>query len=198
MEKLRALVMNGVSGGTTLIVRTRLRARLEPTVNKELDIRRSIVAAAIVSLAGCAPPAAVKSESAGPGLTNAADARTDSIRLAQLPADGFLSSALDLATFGSAVIEGASLSRALPAAMFTPQSTKAGASTVFGFGWRVVKDPSGRRIAVHGGDAVGGRAFVLAYPDDGLVLAMTSNLGLAPFAETEAMLIAELFLPSAR
>ena len=116
----------------------------------------------------------------------------------RLPAGGFLSTAVDLARFGSAVIEGSSLTPAMRAAMLTPQSTTAGTPTVFGFGWRIIKDAAGRRIAFHGGDAVGGRAFLLAYPDDGLVLAMTSNLGLAQFAEREAMLVAEPFLSARR
>ena len=116
----------------------------------------------------------------------------------RLPAGGFLSTAGDLAAFGSAVIEGPALSVPMRTAMLTPQSTSAGAPTVFGFGWRLTKDAVGRRIAFHGGDAAGGRAFILAYPDDGLVLAMTSNLGLASFAEKEAMLIAELFLSGRR
>jgi hypothetical protein len=82
--------------------------------------------------------------------------------------------------------------------MFTPQSTAAGASTIFGFGWRIIKDAAGRRVVFHGGDAIGGRAFLLAYPDDGLVLAMTSNLGLAQFAEKEAMFVAEAFFSAPR
>jgi CubicO group peptidase (beta-lactamase class C family) len=112
----------------------------------------------------------------------------------RLPAGGFLSTARDVAAFGSAVIEGRLLTPAMRTAMLTPQSTSAGTPTIFGFGWRLRKDAVGRRIAFHGGDAVGGRAFLLAYPDDGLVLAMTSNLGLAQFAEKEAMLVAETFL----
>jgi CubicO group peptidase (beta-lactamase class C family) len=112
----------------------------------------------------------------------------------RLPAGGFLSTARDLAAFGSAVIEGPSLTPAMRTAMLTPQSTSGRTPTIFGFAWRLTKDAAGRRIAFHGGDAVGGRAFLLAYPDDGLVLAMTSNLGLAQFAEKEAMLVAETFL----
>ena len=110
------------------------------------------------------------------------------------PAGGWTSTASDLAKFATAAVEGPLLTAEMRTTMFTPQTTTTGEHTSVGLGWRIGRDSAGRRFVHHGGDAIGGRAFVLAYPDDGLVIAMTCNLGLAALAEREGQLLANVFL----
>jgi hypothetical protein len=63
-----------------------------------------------------------------------------------------------------------------------------------GIGWRIGKDSKGRTIYHHGGDAIGGRAFLIVYPDSKVVVAITSNLSFAKITEKEAEKIADLFI----
>jgi CubicO group peptidase (beta-lactamase class C family) len=147
------------------------------------------------SLDGSVPPG--RSELAHPYQLGSGNAVADAPPMDlsdRWPAGGWTSTALDLAKFAAASIEGPLLTQSIRTIMFAPQSTTGGQITSVGLGWRIGKDSSGRRFVHHGGDAIGGRAFVLAYPDDGLVMAMVSNLGLAGFAEREAQMIAGLFL----
>jgi len=70
--------------------------------------------------------------------------------------------------------------------VFTSQRTDDGKFTDVGLGWRIGKDGEGRRILHHGGESIGGRAFVLMYPDQKMVVVMLSKLTFARFAEKEA------------
>ena len=46
----------------------------------------------------------------------------------------------------------------------------------------------------HGGDSIGGRAFLLVYPDQKVVVAMTTNISSASFNEQEALQAAKPYL----
>ncbi len=111
----------------------------------------------------------------------------------RLPAGGYLSSVDDLVKFG---LEHTTPS-ALPAQeyelLFTPQETSGGVKTGVGFGWRIGTDSQGRPIFHHGGDTVGGRAFLLIYPRDQMVVVFLSNLSFAPFNEKTAEALADCF-----
>ncbi|WP_460555750.1 serine hydrolase domain-containing protein [Hymenobacter daeguensis] len=109
---------------------------------------------------------------------------------------GFLSSAADLATLGQALLSGQLLRAETTQLLFTSQHTRDGQETGYGLGWRTGQDGHGRRIVHHGGTAWGGRAFLLLYPDQHVVLAITTNLGNPDFAEVEMGKIAELFIRS--
>lgn len=111
------------------------------------------------------------------------------------PSGGFLSTAVDLARLGSGVLEPGFLSGETRELLFTPQHTAAGEATKVGLAWRVALDPLGRRFVHHGGDAVGGRAFVLLYPDEGVCVALLANLTFAEIGEEEALELAGLYLP---
>ncbi len=80
------------------------------------------------------------------------------------------------------------------ALLFTSQKTAAGEETGVGLGWRIGADTAGRRIFHHGGMIEGGRAFLMAYPDRKVTVALLANLSRASFAEAEAQSFAELFL----
>lgn len=52
----------------------------------------------------------------------------------------------------------------------------------------------GHRIYHHGGESIGGRAFLIVYPDSKLVVALLANLTFARIAEQDASKIAWMFM----
>jgi len=115
---------------------------------------------------------------------------------ARWAAGGFLSTADDLVRFGAAHWQDGWLRAETRTLMLTSQRTRGGGKeTGVGLGWRIGQDDAGRRIVHHGGDAIGGRAFLLVYPDAHVAVALLTNLSLAQFAEKEAGAIAAPFLP---
>ena len=110
------------------------------------------------------------------------------------PSGGFLSTAADLARFGSGVLREAYLTKAMQVQLFTPQKLANGIATNVGLAWRVAVDSVGRRFVHHGGEAMGGRAFLLVYPEQKVVVAMVSNQSGAAFREREAGQIARMFM----
>ncbi len=112
----------------------------------------------------------------------------------KLPSGGFLSTASDLARFAAAHAAPGFLKAETLDLMFTSQKAAAGEVTGVGLGWRIAKDPAGRRIFHHGGSIEGGRAMLVLYPDQKLAIAVLTNLSRANFAETEVGKVAEAFL----
>jgi serine beta-lactamase-like protein LACTB len=88
---------------------------------------------------------------------------------------GFLSTTEDLAAFGQAMLAGSLLKPATFALLTTSQRTRDGSDTGYGIGWAVSRDSAGRRRISHSGGSTGGTAYLILYPDDGLVLAMLAN-----------------------
>jgi serine beta-lactamase-like protein LACTB len=88
---------------------------------------------------------------------------------------GFLSNAEDLVRFGSAHLEPGFLKAGTLALLLTPQRTTDGKEMQYGVGWFVGKDAAGRRTVYHSGGAVGGNAYLLLYPEQGVVVAMLTN-----------------------
>jgi serine beta-lactamase-like protein LACTB, mitochondrial len=109
-------------------------------------------------------------------------------------AGGFLSTAEDLARFASAYLKDGFLKAETRALLFTSQKTADGKETNVGLGWRIGKDSKGQRILHHGGESIGGRAFLLMYPEKEVVVVMLANLTFAKFGEQEAAQVAELFM----
>ena len=110
------------------------------------------------------------------------------------PSGGLLSTAEELARFGDAHLRPGFLGAETLRVLFTPQRLASGEATGVGIGWRVGTDRAGRRIVHHAGaSSTGGRAVLVLYPDDGLVVAMLANV-LAPFGEEDAARLAALFL----
>lgn len=113
----------------------------------------------------------------------------------RLPAGGYLSTAEDLVVFGSASAIGEFFNPETRKAVFTTQTTADGRETGVGFGWRIGKDSKSRTIFHHGGDSIGGRAFLLVYPEEKIVVSFVSNLSFARFDEKDGEKIAAFFLP---
>lgn len=110
---------------------------------------------------------------------------------ARLPAGGFLSTARDLARFGSAHLHPGHFDRATLGLFFTPVRLRSGESTGVGFGWRIAEEGI-RRIYHHGGAMDGCRAFLLIDPTARVVVALVANLQ-ADFGEPEARALATSF-----
>ena len=110
------------------------------------------------------------------------------------PSGGILATAEDLAEFGLAIFRGGYLPDSIRALFLTPQRTSNGTPTTVGMGWRIAVDSAGRRYLHHGGSSMGGRAFLLVYPAEGVAVALLANTE-AGFGEAEARVFANLFLP---
>src|SRR5947209_6156828 len=63
---------------------------------------------------------------------------------------------------------------------FTSQQTDRGEPTGYGIGWYVSTDSLGHRWVFHGGSSVGGSTAFGVDRDSRIVLAITSNLAVAP------------------
>ncbi|MEE9128918.1 MAG: serine hydrolase domain-containing protein [Phycisphaerales bacterium] len=111
-------------------------------------------------------------------------------------AGGYLSTSRDLANLGAAHLDDRFLSAETRRILFTPQTATSGEETAVGLGWRIGEDSRGRRYYHHAGSNIGGRAILIVYPDDGVVVAIVANVGRAPFGRPEAITIAELFMPA--
>jgi CubicO group peptidase (beta-lactamase class C family) len=107
---------------------------------------------------------------------------------------GFISNTEDLVELGMALLRGSVLEPTTVATLFMPQKLRNGEPTDYGVGWGNDKDDNGRRLVGHTGGSVGGRAVLLLYPDQGVVVAMLSNAGHAPMTFANARKIAESFL----
>jgi CubicO group peptidase (beta-lactamase class C family) len=104
---------------------------------------------------------------------------------------GFLSTAGDLVRFGLAHMAPGFLEAETLDEWFTSQRTADGEETGYGIGWSVSGQEGNRRVS-HGGGSVGGTTTLGVYLDQGLVIAMVTNLsngGGFPVDE-----IAEIFL----
>lgn len=112
------------------------------------------------------------------------------------PSGGFLSTATEIARFAEASVRGPFLSARVRALLFTPMATADGKSTNVGFGWRVGTDCAGRVVYHHGGASTGGRAMLMAWRDEALVVAITTNLSNARITEADAAMLGCLFLPT--
>ena len=106
---------------------------------------------------------------------------------------GFLSSAEDLAHFGSALLQPGYLKAESLKLLFTSQKTNAGKETGYGMGWSIRKSASGQTIYEHSGGSVGGSCQLIIYPDSRIVVVLLTNLGEAPWKIADVESIAEAF-----
>jgi serine beta-lactamase-like protein LACTB len=97
------------------------------------------------------------------------------------PGGGLMASASDLARLGAALLTPGYLKAETLKTLFAPQTPSKGPGPlVVGLAWRIDTDTKGRRRFHHAGSIEGGRAGVAIYPDQGLAVALTSNLSDAP------------------
>ncbi len=106
---------------------------------------------------------------------------------------GFLSTPEDLVRFGSALLHPGFLTADSLKLLFSSQKTIAGQETRYGMGWAIHESQSGQRIYEHSGGSVGGSCQLIVYPGTGVVVALLTNLGEAPWKIVDVESIAEPF-----
>jgi serine beta-lactamase-like protein LACTB len=89
---------------------------------------------------------------------------------------GYIGSSDDLVRFGLAQLGNGSISADTKKMFWTVQLTSSGEETGYGLGWRVTTDDKGREWIGHGGGSVGGSTQLWINPENGLVIAMISNM----------------------
>lgn len=111
---------------------------------------------------------------------------------------GLLSTPVDLVKVGCELLRPILLRSQTAALLVTPQRLQDGANTNYGLGWRMGRDARNRPIIHHGGSIDGGRTFLLVYPDQQLVVAITANMSGVSINLTEVETIAHYFLATNR
>jgi CubicO group peptidase (beta-lactamase class C family) len=109
----------------------------------------------------------------------------------------FLSTSSDLVRYGMAITGGKLLKPETVTLLQTEQQLKSGEKTGYGLGWTIEDVPLGgspARMVGHGvkGDFIGGTAYLMTFPDRGLVVAAMTNTSFADLKPL-ARHIAEVF-----
>lgn len=109
---------------------------------------------------------------------------------------GFLSTAEDLAHFGSALLQPGFLKPESLALLFTSQKTVEGKPTGYGIGWSIGRTKS-YPIYVHTGGQQGCSAVLFIRPDAKVVVVILANIANSAII-AQAKTVAELFAPSVK
>ncbi|HET7553363.1 MAG TPA: serine hydrolase domain-containing protein [Gemmatimonadaceae bacterium] len=88
---------------------------------------------------------------------------------------GFVSTPSDLVRFGFGMLDGEVLQPKTVEMLWTPLTLESGKSTGYGLGWGV-DTVEGHRVISHGGGSVGGTTAFMIFPDEHMVVAVTTNL----------------------
>ena len=117
----------------------------------------------------------------GNPVENAADADNSCVR----GAGALLSTPSDVVRFDLATLDGRLLRRETLKMLRTPLELESGESTRYGLGWFVRSAPLGPEaepttIFGHSGTSVGGFTSLVTLPEHGIVIAVTTNVSLAP------------------
>lgn len=94
---------------------------------------------------------------------------------------GFIGTSDDLVRFGLAQTGDNPLKGSTQKMYWTVQKTNSGEETGYGLGWKVKSDENGQTWIGHGGGSVGGTTQFWIRQDDGLVIAMISNMSSLDF-----------------
>jgi len=105
---------------------------------------------------------------------------------------GFLSSSLDLAKMSQHLIKKDRLKKETIELLWTPTILANGEKINYCLGWRRDTNDSGNTYIHHGGSSIGGRSFLLIYPKEEIIVAITSNL-FTRFNESFVLKVAEKF-----
>jgi len=111
---------------------------------------------------------------------------------------GLLSTPVDLVKVGCQLLRPTLLSPQTATLLVTPQHLLNGTNTNYGMGWRIGTDSQKRPIIHHGGSIDGGRTFLLIYPEQQLVVAITANMSGVSLNLPEVETIAQYFLATNR
>ena len=89
---------------------------------------------------------------------------------------GFLSTAEDLVTYGSALLEPGFLKAETLRLLFTSQRTTDGRASGYGIGWFIGRDSTLGPVYSHGGGSIGGTSDLVILPASHLVIAIVTNM----------------------
>ena len=90
-------------------------------------------------------------------------------------AGGFLSTPSDLVRFGFGMLEAEVLKPETVEMLWTSAKLESGKTTGYGLGW-FLSEKNGHRVVASPGSSIGGRCSFVIFPDDSLVVAVTSNV----------------------
>lgn len=105
---------------------------------------------------------------------------------------GFLSTPSDLVRFGFALLDDELLKPETRKMLWTPLHLESGKSTGYGLGWGV-DSVDGHQVISHSGGSVGGTTEFMIFPDQHMVVAITTNLTDAEGVGAIANDVARLF-----
>nr|WP_298998337.1 serine hydrolase domain-containing protein [uncultured Allomuricauda sp.] len=105
---------------------------------------------------------------------------------------GFLSSSLDLAKMSQHLLRQDVINKSTIELLWNPTQLADGERTNYGLGWRRDVTDSGNTYIHHGGSSIGGRSFLLIYPEDEIIVSITCNL-FTRFGESFVLKVAEKF-----
>lgn len=106
---------------------------------------------------------------------------------------GFLSTPLDLVLMSQNLLRHQFLREPTLQKLWSNAILKSGEEIPYGIGWKLDVDSQQRRFVYHGGSSIGGRSFLLVYPKEELIIAITCNLS-TNFDQRFILKISELFL----
>ena len=112
---------------------------------------------------------------------------------------GFVSTAVDLAHFGDAVLHSPRIDPETRSLLFRPVRLSNGEKTgdylyEVAFGWRVGKDTAGRTVYHHAGATQGARSVLILYPEYGLSVVFLSNAAWTAGIERTGFALASITL----
>lgn len=110
---------------------------------------------------------------------------------------GFLSTPSDLVRFGFALLDHKLLKPATRDVLWKPVHLASGKSIGRGLDWVIDTDAHGRHTVGHTGGSVGGTTIFVIYPDQRMVVAVTTNLSDADGLSKFAAKVAGLFVAAA-
>jgi len=106
---------------------------------------------------------------------------------------GYLSTPYDLVSMSQNLLNNQFLKDSTVQKLWTPATLSDGQKINYCIGWQQDADSLQRIYVYHGGSSIGGRSILLVYPDEGIAIAMTSNLSTC-FDQTVVLKIAEIFM----
>jgi CubicO group peptidase (beta-lactamase class C family) len=93
----------------------------------------------------------------------------------KIPGGGLVSTAEDLVRFANALNTGKLVKPGTVSQMWTSQKTSDGKATNYGFGWSI-GETSGQKFVAHSGGQAGASTLLVLWPEDGVAVAVMSNL----------------------
>jgi serine beta-lactamase-like protein LACTB, mitochondrial len=106
---------------------------------------------------------------------------------------GFLSTPLDLVHMSQNLLKHQIVSEPTLQKFWSGDTLQNGEKIAYGIGWKLDTDSLQRKYVYHGGSSIGGRSFLLLYPKENLIIAITCNLS-TNFDQRFILKIADLFL----